>query len=304
MNLCFTAARINATIYLLISIQILLIHLVAMSFRIFVILISLGFMTLPASAAKSTALKRLGHAIQMGAFADVNNAERFTNKLQAKGIEAFYFRKDNGIYAVRFGDFPSKNRARAVADKLVASHMIDSYYIAPPSEIVFIHPKETGIEKSAQAEDRNSHEPLHPVVPKETPEKAPSKPVRKNSDMGTIAARTAERFVGIPYRWGGDNVVEGMDCSGFVRAVYNLCGLSIPRTSRDQYRAGDAVSKNDLQDGDLVFFGASADKINHVGIYVGAGKFVHAPRRGEDIRVASVDDNYFDKRFVGARRYF
>ncbi|MSN24559.1 MAG: peptidoglycan-binding protein [Geobacter sp.] len=275
-----------------------------MSFRILAILISLIFMTLPALAAKSTDLKRLGHAIQMGAFADVNNAERFTNKLQAKGIEAFYFRKDNGIYAVRFGDFPSKSRARAVADKLVASRMIDSYYIAPPSEVVFTRPKETGLEKPAPVEVQNSHEPLHPVVPKETPEKAPSKPARKNGDMGTIAARTAERFVGIPYRWGGDNVVEGMDCSGFVRAVYNLCGLSIPRTSRDQYRAGDAVSKDDLQDGDLVFFGASADKINHVGIYVGGGKFVHAPRRGEEIRVASVDDNYFDKRFVGARRYF
>ena len=122
--------------------------------------------------------------------------------------------------------------------------------------------------------------------------------------MGAIAARTAERFVGIPYRWGGDNVVEGMDCSGFVRAVYNLCGLSIPRTSRDQFKAGDLIVKDELKDGDLVFFGASADKISHVGIYVGEGRFVHAPRRGEDIRVTAVSDSYFEKRFVGARRYF
>ena len=122
--------------------------------------------------------------------------------------------------------------------------------------------------------------------------------------MGAIAARTAERFVGIPYRWGGNNVVDGMDCSGFVRAVYNLCGLSIPRTSREQYLAGDSVSKASLKDGDLVFFGTSADKINHVGIYVGDGKFVHAPRQGEEIRVASVDESYFEKRYVGAKRYF
>ena len=91
---------------------------------------------------------------------------------------------------------------------------------------------------------------------------------------------------------------------GFVRAVYNLCGLSIPRTSRDQYKAGNTVAKADLQDGDLVFFGASAANITHVGIYVGGGNFVHAPRRGEDIRVTSVSENYFEKRFVGARRYF
>ena len=122
--------------------------------------------------------------------------------------------------------------------------------------------------------------------------------------MWVIAARTAERFVGIPYRWGGNNVVDGMDCSGFVRAVYNLCGLNIPRTSRDQFKAGDSVIKDDLKDGDLVFFGSSADKINHVGIYVGGGKFVHAPRQGEEIRITAVNEGYFEKRFVGARRYF
>jgi cell wall-associated NlpC family hydrolase len=143
---------------------------------------------------------------------------------------------------------------------------------------------------------------IKPVVP---PDRPSAKTVTSgDTDMGAIAARTAERFVGIPYRWGGENVVDGMDCSGFVRAVYNLCGLSIPRTSRDQYKAGEPVAKDGLQDGDLVFFGSSEDSINHVGIYVGNGRFVHAPRRGEEIRVASVEENYFEKRYVGARRYF
>lgn len=280
-----------------------------MHFLIVTVSLLLTLMTsLPAAAAKATAITRLGYAIQMGAFADVKNAERFTTRLQSQGIEAFYFRKDNGVYAVRFGDFPSKDKARATANKLVAARLIDSYYIAPPNEIVFSRPKEPGWENARPEEIRKPKEPkesIQPVVPKTTPDKPPQpKTAKKEKDMGAIAARTAERFVGIPYRWGGENVVDGMDCSGFVRAVYNLCGLSIPRTSRDQFRAGDAVDKQDLQDGDLVFFGASADKINHVGIYVGDGKFVHAPRRGEDIRVSSVDDNYFEKRFVGAKRYF
>lgn len=275
-----------------------------MFFQFLIASILLLITILPASAAKSTAITRLGYAIQMGAFSDVKNAERFTTKLQSQGIEAFYFRKDNGVYAVRFGDFPSKDKARSVASKLVRERLIDSFYIAPPNEVVFSQPKEPGWQKPQPDEIRKPHEPLKPVVPKSLPDKPQPKPVKKEKDMGAIAARTAERFVGIPYRWGGENVVDGMDCSGFVRAVYNLCGLSIPRTSRDQYKAGDAVSREDLQDGDLVFFGASADKINHVGIYVGGGKFVHAPRRGEEIRVTSVEDNYFDKRFVGARRYF
>jgi cell wall-associated NlpC family hydrolase len=275
-----------------------------MIFRTQIILLLLCVCTLTAHAAKTTGITRLGHAIQMGAFADVKNAERFTAKLQAKGIDAFYFRKDNGVYAVRFGDFASWEKARAAAKKLVAEHLIDSYYIASPNEVVFSRPKGPGWQKPQPDEIRKLSPPLQPVVPKETAEKPARKSSKDNKDMGAIAARTAERFVGIPYRWGGDNVVEGMDCSGFVRAVYNLCGLSIPRTSHDQFKAGDAVSKDDLRDGDLVFFGSSADKINHVGIYVGEGKFVHAPRRGEEIRVTAVNESYFEKRFVGARRYF
>jgi len=260
--------------------------------------------SLPASATQSTGISRLGYAIQMGAFADVKNAERFTTKLQSKGIEAFYFRKDNGVYAVRFGDFPSKEKARVVANRLVSEHLIDSYYVAPPNEVVFTRPKGPGWQKPQPDEIKKPGTPLQPVVPKEIVEKPASKPAKKERDMGAIAARTAERFVGIPYRWGGDNVVDGMDCSGFVRAVYNLCGLSIPRTSREQFKAGDLIKKEELQDGDLVFFGSSTDSINHVGIYVGNGRFVHAPRRGEEIRVTAVDESYFEKRFVGARRYF
>ena len=241
---------------------------------------------------------RLGHAIQMGAFSDVKNAERFTARLQTKGIEAFYFRKDNGIYAVRFGDFPSKEKARAAAQQLVRDGLIDSFYIAPPNEVVFAAPRVTKEPQDTRLPSWQAARP--PEVSKPRP--ATARPGER--DMGFIAARTAERFVGIPYQWGGDTVVDGMDCSGFVRAVYNLCGVNIPRTSREQYKAGSAVTRADLRDGDLLFFGSSEASINHVGIYVGDGKFVHAPRRGEEIRTASIDEAYFERRFVGARRYF
>lgn len=227
-------------------------------------------------------ITRLGYSIQVGAFAEVRNAERLTAKLQGKGIEAFYFRKENGVYAVRFGDFPSYEEARKNARKLVADRMIDSYFIAVPQNVSL---------RKAKPPEIRSPEEKHPRV----------KPA---GEMGGIAARTAERFVGIPYRWGGNNVVEGMDCSGFVRAVYNLCGVNIPRTSREQFAVGENVDRDNLMDGDLVFFGASADQINHVGIYVGDGRFVHAPRRGDDIKVSTLDEAYFARKFVGAKRYF
>ena len=229
-------------------------------------------------------ISRLGYSIQVGAFSDVKNAERLTAKLQSRGVEAFYFRKDSGVYVVRFGDYRGRAEAKKGAEKLVAEKLVDSYFIASP-DAVFRKPQKVD----------TSRKPVETSPPKRT---------TASSDMGSVAARTAERFVGIPYRWGGDNVVEGMDCSGFVRAVYNLCGVSIPRTSAEQFRTGEAVSRDDLKDGDLVFFGSSADNINHVGIYVGNGRFVHAPRRGDEIKVSALDDKYFSGRFIGAKRYF
>lgn len=248
-------------------------------------------------------LKRLGFAIQMGAFSDVKNAERFAATLQAKGIDAFYFRKDSGVYAVRFGDFPGKPQARAAAEKLVRDRLISSYYIAPPNEVVFPKPRGPALEKPRPDEISRPPVSRGGEAGGRVAGQQPAAPAG-DRDMGYIAARTAERFVGIPYRWGGENVVDGMDCSGFVRAVYNLCGFSIPRTSREQYKTGDPVQKGDLRDGDLVFFGSAEESINHVGIYVGGNRFVHAPRRGEEIRATSIDDGYFERRFVGARRYF
>jgi cell wall-associated NlpC family hydrolase len=238
----------------------------------------------PMKPLQTGGISRLGFSIQVGAFAEVKNAERLTNRLQAKGIEAFYFRKDSGVYVVRFGDYRNRDQARKGAEKLVAEKLIDSYFIASPDAVF-----------------KKSQRVTQPVEPPKTP------PAVKRSgagDMGSIAARTAERFVGIPYRWGGENVVDGMDCSGFVRAVYNLCGVNIPRTSGEQFKVGETVDREKLADGDLVFFGSSADKINHVGIYVGGGKFVHAPRRGDEIKVSTIDENYFASRFVGAKRYF
>lgn len=235
-----------------------------------------------AQLRETRGITRVGYSIQVGAFAEVKNAERLTAKLHAKGIDAFYFKKDNGVYAVRFGDYNSREAARREARKIVAEKIIGDYFIASPNDTYLPRPKGPEVRSGniSASGANNGH------------------------DMGAVAARTAERFVGIPYLWGGNNVVEGMDCSGFVRAVYNLCGVNIPRSSQEQFRVGENVGKDDLKDGDLVFFGSSGDAINHVGIYVGNGRFVHAPRRGDEIKVTSIDEPYFAKKYVGARRYF
>lgn len=264
--------------------------------RLFIVYFLLLVPAATGCAAQRAGLSSIGFAIQVGAFSEVKNAERLTRKLQEQGIEAFYFKKANGIYAVRFGDFRRREEAKAVAQKLIRDRVVTSYFIAAPQETRGSLIREPSIGKA----------PAPSISKPQVPSKRHEEQVQKRdrSDMGNIAARTAERFVGIPYRWGGDTVVDGMDCSGFVRAVYNLCGVNIPRTSREQYRVGDAIGRDELQDGDLVFFGASSEEINHVGIFIGSGRFVHAPRRGDDIKVSSMDDAYFLKKYVGAKRYF
>ena len=230
----------------------------------------------------SAGISGTGYSVQVGAFADVMNAERLSARLQEKGIDAFYFKKDNGVYAVRFGNYESRVGARKEAARLVTENIISDYFIASPADAYF-----------AKAKGPEPHSGSLPAARK-----------GEERDMGAIAARTAERFVGIPYQWGGNNVVEGMDCSGFVRAVFNLCGVNIPRNSKEQYKVGERVGREYLRDGDLVFFGSSEDSISHVGIYVGSNRFVHAPRRGDEIRTTSLDDPYFTRKYIGARRYF
>ncbi|AOB31552.1 NlpC/P60 family protein 2 [Bordetella sp. H567] len=111
--------------------------------------------------------------------------------------------------------------------------------------------------------------------------------------------------LGTRYRWGGDDPDTGFDCSGLVTFIYKeVAGLDLPRRARDQRAEGHAVKATQLQPGDLVFFGIRRNnQTSHVGIYIGNNEFVHAPTRGEKVRIDTLDSAYWSKRFTGARRY-
>lgn len=133
--------------------------------------------------------------------------------------------------------------------------------------------------------------------------------VRAQTDGGTgalIGADIAVRalaHLGVPYRYGGDDPTRGFDCSGLVRYVFlDALGLALPRRSHEIVRSGFAVERERLQPGDLVFFNTLGRAFSHVGIYVGDGRFVHAPARRGQVRVDGLDDPYWAARFNGARR--
>jgi cell wall-associated NlpC family hydrolase len=117
--------------------------------------------------------------------------------------------------------------------------------------------------------------------------------------------RTARRFIGTPYRWGGESARSGFDCSGLTMTVYRLNGLDLPRTSRSQFRAGRHTPRQALRAGDLVFFSTGNKKqVSHVGIFSGKGQFIHASGKGRKIQTASLNNRYFQTRYMGARQYF
>ena len=112
-------------------------------------------------------------------------------------------------------------------------------------------------------------------------------------------------FIGVPYRFGGDSEEEGFDCSGFTRHVFALTlGLMLPRRSDEQASADELVDidRDELAPGDLVFFNTLRRAFSHVGIYVGGGRFIHAPRTGSEVRIEDMRSSYWARRFDGARR--
>ncbi len=122
--------------------------------------------------------------------------------------------------------------------------------------------------------------------------------------VGAELALRALAHLGVPYRFGGDDPVRGFDCSGLVRFVFReVFGIELPRRSDEIGRAGSAIERERLQPGDLVFFNTLGRAFSHVGIYIGDGRFVHAPARRGQVRVDAIDGGYWSARFNGARRF-
>ncbi|ABC77179.1 C40 family peptidase [Syntrophus aciditrophicus] len=226
----------------------------------------------PEVRVKPTPAKKLanmGFTIQAGAFSRVENAARLTEALRLQGLDAYYFVHSSGLYKVRFGNFTAKAQARKRAETLRQAGVIAEYYIVTPEEY--------NVAQRPRLGDDHFREQL---------------------------IKTAHSFIGVPYLWGGTSRENGFDCSGLVMAVYQLNGLDLPRTSREQFEAGTPVDRDCLRKGDLVFFAnGNGAPISHVGIYIGDGRFIHAPATGKNIRVESLDRDYYARRYAGSRTY-
>ena len=218
-------------------------------------------------AGKGPMPARMGFTIQAGAFSKAENAARLTSRLNREGLSAYFFVYKTGLYKVRFGNFKTAEAAAERARRLVDKGIIEEYWVVNPREYAIALRDEKG-------EDYVRDE----------------------------IVRTARSFIGVPYLWGGDSADEGFDCSGFTMAVYQYNGLMLPHSSRDQSEMGNPVGRSRLEKGDLVFFNTNnSGKVSHVGVYIGGGRFIHAPGRGRKIGIESLDGKYYSRNYAGGR---
>ncbi len=141
-----------------------------------------------------------------------------------------------------------------------------------------------------------------------TPSSAPpaaGEPLERRSleSAGEKLASVATALIGTPYRYGGDDP-QGFDCSGLVFYAHDRIGVQVPRTTAEQLRAARRVARDSLAPGDLVFFRGRARKVDHVGIYAGGGRFIHAPRSGNVVTYGYLADPYYRAHFAGAGRFW
>lgn len=217
----------------------------------------------------ATTLEKMGFSVQVGAFSQLDNAVSFEQTLQNLGVDAYYFLHESGLYKVRFGDHENYLLAQDDAERLQRQGVIESFFIVYPDQYAAAQVSYVGQDALRQ-------------------------------DL----VNTAQRFLGVPYSWGGEDPRNGFDCSGLTMVSYRLNGLNLPRNSRMQYKAGRSVGRQHLQKGDLVFFATQGGtRVTHVGMYVGDDRFVHAPRTGQTIRFSSLSSKYWRQAYVGGRSY-
>lgn len=158
------------------------------------------------------------------------------------------------------------------------------------------------VETTSRSGSTIKEEKVTPMEVEEKTEETTSS-TTSNSNKGTSVVEYAKNYLGCKYVSGGSSPSTGFDCSGFTSYVYKNFGVSLSRSSKGQINDGVAVSRSDLQPGDIVVFNNSGNTaIGHVGIYIGGDNFIHAANPSQGVTITSLSSSYYGKRYVGARR--
>jgi len=210
---------------------------------------------------------------------------------------------------VASSDIPTKTYIETVGEQMqwiarpvktnvsMESAPVPEKSVPAQSKSVAVEEKTTQSEKNAQTTKRT--QPAKSNTKPMQVATAPKQQISRSNSLPPALVDNALSLTGVPYVFGGTSK-NGFDCSGYTQYVFKGSGISLPRTSQSQFNVGSSVKKEQLQTGDLVFFTTYTQGPSHVGIYVGGGKFVHASNSG--VRTTSLNDSYYESRYLGARR--
>ena len=227
-------------------------------------------------------------------------SEALCRQLSSSGYPVYIVYGES--YEVRVGPYETKEKAQQVLETLDQEEKINTKIF-----------EEEDLEQYQMPADEDTHdkEEAGRALKEGTLELYPDVRAKK------IVTLALDLF-GHPYKYGGENLEKGIDCSFFVQSIFKELGITLPRTARDQFKSGVKVKKKEnLKVGDLVFFKKTYvsrrknkkgkrivwTKINHVGIYIGNGEFIHATINVKRVTISRLDEPYFKKRYAGARRF-
>jgi peptidoglycan DL-endopeptidase LytE len=210
-----------------------------------------------------------------------------------------------GVYKVSRGDtlYEIARRFKTTPETLKATNKLSSSKIRIGQQLRVPAVGHTAIKKETpQAES--------PADPNQTIMTAgiplhENKDKASNDDTKSMPNRLVEagfQLIGVKYRFSGLSEKSGLDCSGLVKTLFSKFDIELPRCSRDQYKQGEKIDRENLEVGDLVFFSSGGKTPTHVGIYVGNDKFIHAARKAKQVIVSDLSKVWYSMRYLGARR--
>ena len=237
----------------------------------------------------------------------LKKAETIDNKTEVKKLDQVGYVSADGL-VVRKEPSTSSEELDSLSknDKVVITGKIDGWYqIKLNGKTGYVSAKYISDTKIKETTSRSGstikQEEVTPMDVEETTQK--EEKVTTTSKSNTSVVEYAKNYLGCKYVSGGSSPTTGFDCSGFTSYVYKNFGVSLSRSSKGQINDGVAVSKDELQPGDIVVFNNSGNSaIGHVGIYIGGDSFIHAANPRQGVVITSLSSSYYSKRYVGARR--
>ena len=230
------------------------------------------------------------YSVPLHALQEMNN---LTSTKLVIGQTLFITKAPQRTYTVKKGDSLWKiaRKLHRNVDELSDLNELETD-ILKPGQIIVLHNEEEN-EHCKESPEDNTKEKIEDKI-----EAVSESPEYTLKEKLIILAKT---FLDIPYKFGGSSFL-GIDCSAFVKEVFGLIGIDLPRSAREQFSLGDPVDKEDLSAGDLVFFRTYASFPSHVGIYLGNNEFIHTSSKLKKVTIDSLATPYYLKRFIGAKR--